>query len=1811
MEDTTNSNSTAVLSGDALINALNAEVTDTTTNDIIATFISNYTQMLTRKIGEAQFSGTDVAISSDEVSALLISAAETHGVTSGAAVIQDLMNDPVVSGAINSLVSNPAADIVQADDSLLKDFDTRLAEVTAQEPVTAEGPGAFLTQDIATANNINGAIDSLKLGAGLLFDAGSGLNKEIKSIQSGLAGIEYNNLVGIIKDGQTDKLFRDIAFDKLVDEHTGFNDLLTIAKDPSIDIEYREAAFSKLQTDYGQIDSTGKYSIGESVDIFGAVAGLGAGAASIGGGVYSLVTSSQLAAEASGQAKAQSILSATGGGVSVIKGIYTVTDTIATQVAKRTGSEGVKQVSGFLSSSATKAAGGLTSGATPLTKAASGFAIGIGSALAVAAGVTSITLNALKADEARKSGNAGRAAIYGIQAGLDGVGLVLDVVSLVADFLPPIGTVVSAVLDIINLGIAGINTILGFFAELVDTRTDEQKTQQAFDALVDSAEFQIHVDELASSFKDEGYDVLEYIVDADSTNTTEGDVDGTAIDRTLTRYLTDQALALQADNDARLAIIDASSIGRTLVGGNKDDYISGGAGDDVIYGGKGNDILLGGVGSDALFGGDGDDTLVAGTGNDSLFGEGGDDSLYAGAGVNRLFGGPGNDRLRVTPGVNDIADGGPDDDTLILAELETAIYDRPAEAILQIRYPLSGSSSSIGFPPSTGENGTVSRWFEDARAEINLSEGKGYLRMTADYRQLEQTGAIDDYFFTGFAGPNPTKAPDHVDDIYRAILGGNTGDWEYLGSDITPYLASDNLQILYTDYSNGKQTWVTDGTNVFVAHRDITSNFDDSNPQVYTSWRKSPVTAADLLAGYNDNTIENGRSDDHENSVTLTAAELLGLIIHSGYVGTDLENIETVIAPYLDPDGSAVSANAFNDTVTIVGSDKTEVFQVDINSTVEAGAGDDTLILNGNTSDQFDADRFRIDGGAGNDTVSFDGVDGATVTLIDASTDVTSLQGYIRGVENVIGTDSADTITGNSASNILIGGNGADHLIGGAGDDVLAGGNGNDTLDGSVGIDTVNYSLDDGDNDGKKRRIDLRSGRTEWLNTDNQWVLEDTLVNIENVYGSAQDDKIYGGEGNNVLAGDAGNDFIIGGSGNDILLGGAGDDFLGGDNEETEVGSGNDIFSGGQGRDNIAGFEGIDTVSYSLDSYDAERRHKVALSEDEWDNSVTYIDEGDGWKVNDLLSNIENIVGGNKADDLTGNGFANTINGAGGNDVVNGAGGDDTLTFSSGQDDLNGGTGTDTLQFAQTGETFFADLQTGTASNGSSYSTRKRIDAYAIGDLIAGQEVTLELTLADGRVVTASYILNTTAPAWRWATLLNEAANNSPELSPYIQGTTGFSGYLEFVTQVNEGESGSLRLLADGQDQSSIFRDISSHDLPASAGTATLSSLENIDASGADRHVTLKGDENTNILKGGSGHDLLDGRDGADQLSGGAGDDLLLGGTGNDLLLGGEGRDTLEGGTGVDVLSGGEGNDLLKGESGNDVLFANGGVDLLEGGADDDTYVIFSNSYQSLIRDDKGRHTLQFNDLSRDQVDVSFSLKEGRSLLNFSSTAGWTLASVDLGDASVLAGLSAAVAEGAQALNTEIDEVFGHFAAVRFGDEQLTQDTLTSLFTEAASQPGIFSEEALSTGSSYSEAIQEVDDHYVYESGIKYIDDAGGFDTLALEGVENALFYRDSNSADTSYGDLTIFNLDGGSGDLLRRNEDVTIRDYFAVEGGRDTGAIEAIEVNSVSYSPAEVDKLVAATAQFMAEQGIDSVYSSDAGQYVDQLSSITASALA
>lgn len=125
------------------------------------------------------------------------------------------------------------------------------------------------------------------------------------------------------------------------------------------------------------------------------------------------------------------------------------------------------------------------------------------------------------------------------------------------------------------------------------------------------------------------------------------------------------SLPLSLSGGAGNDLLDASAMlaSVTLIGGDGNDTLTSGRGDDLLDGGEGIDRLVAGAGNDLLLGGGGVDSLDGGDGDDVLFGQLGNDVLQAGTGNDQLSGGGGNDSL-LGQGGNDTLVGGSGSDTL-------------------------------------------------------------------------------------------------------------------------------------------------------------------------------------------------------------------------------------------------------------------------------------------------------------------------------------------------------------------------------------------------------------------------------------------------------------------------------------------------------------------------------------------------------------------------------------------------------------------------------------------------------------------------------------------------------------------------------------------------------------------------------------------------------------------------------------------------------------------------------------------------------------------------------------------------------------------------------------------------------------------------------------------------------------------------------------------------------------------------------------------------------------------------------------------
>ncbi|MEM7742151.1 MAG: calcium-binding protein [Pseudomonadota bacterium] len=237
------------------------------------------------------------------------------------------------------------------------------------------------------------------------------------------------------------------------------------------------------------------------------------------------------------------------------------------------------------------------------------------------------------------------------------------------------------------------------------------------------------------------------------------------------------------------------------------------------------------------------------------------------------------------------------------------------------------------------------------------------------------------------------------------------------------------------------------------------------------------------------------------------------------------------------------------------------------NDTLTGDSGENTLI-GGVGADQ-------MYGGADDDTVDYSASGaGVEVRLNGSASSGGDAQGdRLFSIENVVGSDFADTITGNGAGNTLDGGGGSDSLVGSGDEDLLIGSSGGDEMRGNAGNDTLEGGANNDRLFGDEDEDMIFGG-----------------ANNDRVFGGGDNDTIEGGDGDDELFGTLGADLIYGGDDDDLIAGNAGADILyGGDGDDTingnefaDVlygGANNDTLNAGSGLDALFGGDGEDVLN--------------------------------------------------------------------------------------------------------------------------------------------------------------------------------------------------------------------------------------------------------------------------------------------------------------------------------------------------------------------------------------------------------------------------------------------------------------------------------------------------------------------------------------------------------------------------------------------------------------------------------------------------------
>ena len=575
----------------------------------------------------------------------------------------------------------------------------------------------------------------------------------------------------------------------------------------------------------------------------------------------------------------------------------------------------------------------------------------------------------------------------------------------------------------------------------------------------------------------------------------------------------------------------------------------------------------------------------------------------------------------------------------------------------------------------------------------------------------------------------------------------------------------------------------------------------------------------------------------------------------------------------------------------------------------------------------------------------------------------------VTGIERVVGTDQADTISGDSSANTLDGRGGDDVLHGLAGDDELIGGDGNDTLDGGAGRDILNGGNGDDILDG--------SGGDA----------------LSQSYG----DIVLPGTGNNTIIGHAGAFGSPDGGGIDLLyenLSGTGGltITMGLNGTGTTVsgiaGMVNDTFTY---VDHVEGSQDADTFNGSADAFQGwvgEAGNDIINGGggvDElayrWENGSNGVTVNlaagtatDSYGDTDTLSGIENVWGTLQDDVIAGDSGDNNLRGDDGNDILDGGAGsddlhggtgNDTLYGGDGNDNLDGGDGNDTI-YGGAGEDAFVSSQGDDFFDGGSLTLGENAIIYY--DDPAGVTVTFDNTgtgsgtAIDGWGDTDTFQSVTRVHGSGFDDVIDASADSVNHFFVGHDGSDqilGGSGYDKLSWWWENGSSGAVVDVAAGTDtdtfgnidsfsgiedfQGSNFADTfngagSDDVFEGMGGADTFNGAGGVDTVDYSLEEYYGGTNGINVdLAGGTGTDTFGATDiytsieniyGSsfdDTIQGNADQNFLDGSQGNDLLIGGGGDDQLYGGEGDDIMIGGAGNDHLDGLTGTDIyVFASG-----------------------------------------------------------------------------------------------------------------------------------------------------------------------------------------------------------------------------------------------------------------------------------------------
>ncbi|MDC0545609.1 hypothetical protein OAO62_02090, partial [Gammaproteobacteria bacterium] len=520
---------------------------------------------------------------------------------------------------------------------------------------------------------------------------------------------------------------------------------------------------------------------------------------------------------------------------------------------------------------------------------------------------------------------------------------------------------------------------------------------------------------------------------------------------------------------------NTSELTLTTAGATNFENIIGTAGAETITGDSNANILSGKNGADTINGNGGNDTLYADSNgsNDQTSA----DALYGGAGIDTLYGNDGDNILDGGTGADTITSYG-GSDTIILRSGDGGATQSDGDTVTDF----TDGTDSFGLDSLSFDDLTI----EQNESDTVIKEGSNYLATltgiaASNITVLDfQSTSTDDATFTGTSG-NDTLIGGAGGDTFNGGAGSDTllgwgGDDTFnirsktgsYADTVNGGAGTDTLDIKYSSISNlGSFTITSDGGTVTLT--------DSSGGSIsYDVANLENLTVNDITYTIANNTYWNSTEKVlyAYDAASISSSQITGLLGLSASDNLTIKGTDKTDTLNLNIDRSSELTG--NLTLTLEsGTDSLNSAKLKNGDSIDMGAGDDSVsvMLTGSngTPSISAANLTKLDGGTGNDTLSFEESTPAT------DTELTLTTAGATNFENLSGGSNAEVLKGDNNANILNGKGGADTfygyggndtlnagsgstndiLYGGAGNDTLVGTDGDNTLDGGTGADTI------------------------------------------------------------------------------------------------------------------------------------------------------------------------------------------------------------------------------------------------------------------------------------------------------------------------------------------------------------------------------------------------------------------------------------------------------------------------------------------------------------------------------------------------------------------------------------------------------------------------------------------------------------------------------------------------------------------------------------------------------------------------------------